>query len=363
MIPRSMRYGHRLGIQRCYSTAVHASNRVIFFPGQGAQQIGMISDFVSNFASARRVLEQSDEYLKYPISKLIASGPPEDLFSTEHAQPAIFACSAAILSVLRDDFGVDIGKTFNWTLGHSLGEFAALWTAGVLGYEDALTICKVRGEAMRDAVVQFGGDLPTGMSALIVEPGLTGQLVKEIEAWAEKELAHSTTEVCVVANINSVGVLPFPPLTKLTKSSLRRLSLQARYLHSNAAWAIYASSQATIHVPYLSVSPALFIPESSTLPAMCYPLTWPTHPSTSRHLLTWVSSVTSQAAHLMPLPMPMPGDPYYVAKPSNPSNGSPLYNTYQTTSRHHKSGLALGQVTSLVILSTRNSNHLSTRLS
>lgn len=48
----------------------------IFFPGQGTQRVGMISDFVDTFPEARQKLEQADEILKFPLSKIIREGPP-----------------------------------------------------------------------------------------------------------------------------------------------------------------------------------------------------------------------------------------------------------------------------------------------
>jgi [acyl-carrier-protein] S-malonyltransferase len=48
----------------------------IFFPGQGTQRVGMISDFLETFPEARQTLEQVDEILKFPLSKIIREGPP-----------------------------------------------------------------------------------------------------------------------------------------------------------------------------------------------------------------------------------------------------------------------------------------------
>jgi len=38
----------------------------------------MISDFIETFPEARQSLEQADEILKFPLSKIIKEGPPVD---------------------------------------------------------------------------------------------------------------------------------------------------------------------------------------------------------------------------------------------------------------------------------------------
>ena len=44
----------------------------ILFPGQGSQIVGMGSEFYKNFDIAKKILDESDEFLKYKISKIIS---------------------------------------------------------------------------------------------------------------------------------------------------------------------------------------------------------------------------------------------------------------------------------------------------
>ena len=56
----------------------------------------------------------------------------------------------AELEVLRESAGADEFKA-DVTAGLSLGEYTALYAAGVIGFEDALVLVKKRGEAMQAA--------------------------------------------------------------------------------------------------------------------------------------------------------------------------------------------------------------------
>jgi len=100
-----------------------------------------------------------------------------------------------------------------YTLGHSLGEFAALKTSGMLKFADAVKLVRVRGEAMAKAVADFGKE--TAMYALVVEKGRSGILIDEIEQFAE-EFANEG-EVVAVANHNSVT--EFQKITNAVLSS------------------------------------------------------------------------------------------------------------------------------------------------
>jgi [acyl-carrier-protein] S-malonyltransferase len=117
---------------------------------------------------------------------------------TENAQPAILAASCAIMAVLQAR--IPLQENISFALGHSLGEFAALKTSGILTYEDILKLVRVRGEAMAKAVEEFSQE--TAMYALVVEKGRSGVLINEIEQFAEEFATEN--DVIAVANHNSV---------------------------------------------------------------------------------------------------------------------------------------------------------------
>ncbi|KAH8730342.1 malonyl-CoA-acyl carrier protein transacylase [Phaeosphaeriaceae sp. PMI808] len=185
LIPRtSRRHGqyHRLranshrASRRCMSTTQDAPTKppktAIFFPGQGVQRIGMCTPWLEAFPrTVKPILEEIDATLNVSLTKIIESGTNAELTQTENAQPAIMATSVMILRVMEQEFGFRTTERIDITLGHSLGEFAALVAGGYLTFSDALKMVRRRAEVMSkcsaDAVSQEGGEF--GMVALVCE--------------------------------------------------------------------------------------------------------------------------------------------------------------------------------------------------
>lgn len=145
------------------------------------------------YPAARAVLEQVDEALGQPLSRLMAEGPEQDLTLTANAQPALMAVSLAAIRVLEAEAGLDLKRDAAFMAGHSLGEYSALAAAGALSVADAARLLRVRGEAMQEAVPAGQG----AMAALIgAEPGLAREIAAE---------ASSGGEICALANDNGGG--------------------------------------------------------------------------------------------------------------------------------------------------------------
>jgi [acyl-carrier-protein] S-malonyltransferase len=138
---------------------VHA----FIFPGQGSQFAGMGRDLAAAFAAAREVFEEVDEALGEKLSKLMFSGPTEELTLTQNAQPALMAVSLAVLRVLESEGGVALRDKAALVAGHSLGEYSALAAAGSLGIADTARLLRLRGREMQRAVPPGQG----GMAALL----------------------------------------------------------------------------------------------------------------------------------------------------------------------------------------------------
>lgn len=165
---------------------------IFTFPGQGSQTVGMCKDVIENFAVARSVFQEVDEALDQNLSKVILKGPAEDLTLTENTQPALMACSMAILRVIEQESGRKLSQLCDYVAGHSLGEFTALTAAGVFQIADCARLLKIRGKAMQNAVAPGKG----GMVALL---GLQFEQVQELIQQAKKE------GVIAIANDNSNG--------------------------------------------------------------------------------------------------------------------------------------------------------------
>ena len=165
----------------------------ILCPGQGAQHVGMGVDWAADSTAAKKVFERSSEAIDLDLFALCANGPAEQLTRTDICQPAIFATSAACLAALEEQGKVDRTE-IGFALGLSLGEYTALFVAGVLDLADTVKLVRLRGEAMQEA-----SDLVAcGMSSLI---GADRETAEKICA----EATADTDGVCVVANLNSPG--------------------------------------------------------------------------------------------------------------------------------------------------------------
>lgn len=114
------------------------------FPGQGSQSVGMGKDLYENFESARSVFETADKVLNKSISTICFEGPEDDLKQTVNTQPAIVTMSIAAMKALTSQ--VDIKPDF--VAGHSLGEYCAMYTAGVMSLENTLKAIQKRADLM-----------------------------------------------------------------------------------------------------------------------------------------------------------------------------------------------------------------------
>ncbi|MDX2176967.1 MAG: ACP S-malonyltransferase [Candidatus Sumerlaeia bacterium] len=157
------------------------------FPGQGSQASGMGKDAAERNPQARALFERADAILGLPLTQLCFEGPEDKLKPTEITQPALYVSSAATLEVLRA-----AGHAPGAVAGHSLGEYTALYAAGVFDFETGLRLVRARGLAMAEA----GTHAPGAMAAIL---GLDGAKVEELCA------AASDKGVVVAANFNDPG--------------------------------------------------------------------------------------------------------------------------------------------------------------
>ena len=204
------------------------------FPGQGSQRVGMGKDLANNFAPAAELFERADTALGYAVSELCFNGPQDELKKTVNTQGALYVTSAAAFEVLKKR-----GYEPDFTAGHSVGEYAALYASGAFTFEEGLTLVSKRAELMQKA----GEDSPGTMAAIL---GLSPERVGE--AVAKARGAGIVTE----ANFNS----PVQTVISGEAGAIRRASELA--LEMGAKRVVSLNVSGAFHSPLMqSASDAL----------------------------------------------------------------------------------------------------------
>ena len=244
--------------RRCYATVAESSLRTaLFFPGHGVQRVGMSSAWLEAYPSTvRPFLQETDEILKYPLSKVIAEGPVNKLNETENAQPGIMATSIMILRVLEKEYGFRTDEKIDVTLGHSLGEYAALVVAGYLDYPFALQMVHRRAEIMakctREAIRESGNAY--GMMALVCEPHRLDSLIATIRQFLDpgagsKTDSHEVPAIqqVLIANINSKNQI----VLSGSFERIKQLLVQIRVFGGHDPRAVEIKSNSPFHSPIM----------------------------------------------------------------------------------------------------------------
>ena len=154
------------------------------FPGQGSQATGMGLELYNAYPRAKEVFDQADSLYGSSLSDICFSGSPDILKKTDIVQPAMLTVSSAICAVLDQ---LEIKP--DYLAGHSLGEYSALVCGGVLSFESAFRLVKLRGQLMARA----GETYPGTMVAVV------GANKKELE---KECMDFSSDNSIVIANYN-----------------------------------------------------------------------------------------------------------------------------------------------------------------
>ena len=138
---------------------------VFLYAGQGSQLVGMGKDFYEKFPEYRSTVE--DLGLDFDYLKLMHEGDEDVLRDTRYTQPCMAVFAAGVTEVLKNK-----GIVPDAAAGLSLGEYSALYAAGVWDRNTFLDIVNFRGKAMAKAAQ----GMDVSMSAII---GLEPAVVEE----------------------------------------------------------------------------------------------------------------------------------------------------------------------------------------
>ena len=126
------------------------------YAGQGSQHVGMGRDFYEEFPQFAHVFDCAP--VDFDLKKLCFEGPEEQLSQTRYTQPCMAAFAVGVTDLLYRE-----GIRPQAAAGLSLGEYSALYAAGVFSRETVISTVALRGQAMEEAA----RGLDCGMTAVL----------------------------------------------------------------------------------------------------------------------------------------------------------------------------------------------------
>ena len=196
--------------------------KAFMFPGQGSQAVGMGEALFQAFPEYVR---KADEVLGWSVEELCLRDPEGLLGRTQYTQPVVYI--VGVLSYLRRM--EQHGDPPEWVLGHSVGEYAALFAAAAFDFEVGLRLVRRRAERM--AEVGSGG-----MAAII--PGTEDSVRRTLQVAALHDLD--------IANINSERqVVIAGPRESIEGAERWFVDAGARYVVLNVSGAFHSRYMAS----------------------------------------------------------------------------------------------------------------------
>lgn len=191
------------------------SKIAFIYPGQGAQVCGMGQEFYEQTEIGKQVFDLASDLLGFSVSELCFT-PNDRLDITEYTQAAMVTTSIAMTKVLESK-----GVKPDVTAGLSLGEYCALYAAGVMSEADAITTVRQRGILMQSEVPVGQGAMAAvlAMDAAAIEAVIAdidgvqianyncpGQIVisgkKEAVETACEKLKEAGAKRCIMLNVS-----------------------------------------------------------------------------------------------------------------------------------------------------------------
>jgi [acyl-carrier-protein] S-malonyltransferase len=240
--------------------ALNNETKAFLFPGQGAQYRGMALDFFEN--GGRRVknlFAAASEMMGRDMRVLLGEADGETLKRSDLAQPAITLANLAAAAYLAEQ-----GAEPSGCAGFSLGEYAALVTAGVVTQEDCFRMVRARGKAMQDAadriereagksILPAEADPAPGMAAVI---GLAPERVEALIA----EWTGSGLSGLYAANFNS------PNQVVVTGTAAALAQARERFKEAGARRVVRLQVAGPFHSPLMAEAADRFGPVLESVP-------------------------------------------------------------------------------------------------
>lgn len=169
------------------------------YAGQGTQKEQMGKDLYEAYPTAQKMYDSIE--LDFDVKSMCFEGDLATLSQTSYTQPCMVATAAVITELLKEN-----GIEPDYVAGLSLGEYSALYAAGVFDFQTAVELVRFRGQAMEAAVK----GMDSMMSAIL---GMEREPLAAICAEASSE------GVVEIANYNCPGQLVIGGETKAVEKA------------------------------------------------------------------------------------------------------------------------------------------------
>lgn len=114
------------------------------FPGQGSQAVGMGADLAEH-PIAKAKFAEAEAILGWSVLEK-CQGDEAELSRTLYTQPCLYVIEAILCDLYREKAG-----EVDFVAGHSLGEYSALYAAGVYDFASGLKLVQKRAQLMEQA--------------------------------------------------------------------------------------------------------------------------------------------------------------------------------------------------------------------
>ena len=135
------------------------------YAGQGSQKVGMGKDFYDNDKDFKEFLDDIKDEAGFDLEEICFEDKEGRINNTRYTQACLAGFAAGVTKLLYKN-----GIKPDFLAGLSLGEYSALYGAGVLTSKELIKLVSFRGAAMQDAA----NGLDTKMSAVL---GLSGEQI------------------------------------------------------------------------------------------------------------------------------------------------------------------------------------------